>query len=175
VWLPISEARAWAALGHAENTREAITRAEDAWGHIEPDTVDELGGLLTFSRPRQLYYAADALAWLPDEAELGEDYATQAVAGYQDPSDPHWAFGDAAGSACDLAIARLHRVDLDGATAALELVLDLPPAQRINGIIASANRVHEALRASSALAGAGKELQDRIEEFTRAPLPMLPR
>jgi hypothetical protein len=57
-------------------------------GNVQPDELDELGGLATFSRSRQLYYAADALAWLPDEAAAAEDYSTQAVQAYADPAHP---------------------------------------------------------------------------------------
>jgi len=34
------------------------------------------------------YFAADALAWLPGEADLGHDYATRAVEAYSDPLNP---------------------------------------------------------------------------------------
>ncbi len=61
VWLPANEARAWAVLGNAEAAREAIERAERAWDQVRPD---DLGGIATFGRPRQLYYAADALSWV---------------------------------------------------------------------------------------------------------------
>jgi hypothetical protein len=56
----MNEARAWAALGNAERTRAAIERAENAWDGVRRDDLDELGGICTFSRPRQLYYAAHA-------------------------------------------------------------------------------------------------------------------
>src|SRR6266536_650128 len=62
VWLPVSAARAYAALGNAEQATAAIHRAEDAWDQVQPDEVDELGGICTFNQPRTLYYAADALA-----------------------------------------------------------------------------------------------------------------
>ncbi len=95
VWLPASEARAWAVLGNAEAAREAIERAERAWDHVRPDELDDLGGLATFDRPRQLHYAdlcrarhksayADrrimptaGLCRPPDYAECGEEHAGQ--------------------------------------------------------------------------------------------------
>jgi len=83
VWLPVSEARAWAALGNADATRAALERAENAWGTVvEGDDLDEMGGLCTFGRNRQLYYAADALAWLPGERDTAERYSRQAVDAY---------------------------------------------------------------------------------------------
>ena len=82
VWLPVSEARAWAALGNVAATQRAIERAEGAWDNVHGDELDELGGMCKFSRARQLYYTADALAWLPAEAGQAQDYATQAVTAY---------------------------------------------------------------------------------------------
>ena len=174
VWLPVSAARAHAALGNAEGALDAIRRAEQAWENVEPDSLDELGGIAAFSRPRTLYYAADALAWLPDEAGEAQRYSEDAVAAYADPSHPDWAFGDQAGSHADLAIARIAAGDLAGAEEALAPVLDLVPEQRINGIVSSAHRVHRAIT-SAGLAGDAAELIERIEDFTRTPLAALPR
>lgn len=173
VWLASNEARAWAALGNAEQAQDAIERAETAWSTVAPDDLDELGGIATFSRPRAIYYAADALAWLPSGADATVSYAEEAVQAYSDPLDPDWAFGDAAGSRCDLAIGRLRGGDLDGTIEALDPVLSLPPEQRINGIVHSVNRVHAAL--STMAAPTAAVLQQDIEAFTRTPLQALPR
>jgi hypothetical protein len=174
VWLPVSEARAWARLGNAEQTHDAIQRAEDAWSSVRPDELDELGGLATFSRPRQLYYSADALAWLPNQAEAAERYSLDAVAAYANPADPDWAFGDQAGSHTDLAIARISRGELEGAIEALAPVLNLPAEQRIRGIITSVQHVHSALT-QSPLARERTDLVETIEAFTRTDLRSLPR
>jgi hypothetical protein len=174
VWLPISEARAWAALGDADRARAAIHRAETAWDTVQPDELDELGGICTFGRVRQLYYAADALIWLPSEAESAEHYARQAVTAYADTSNPEWAFGDQAGSQADLAIAHISGRELDGAGAAARPLLNLPPEQRINGVVVSARRVRDAL-ARSPLATDSREMQDEIEVFTRTPVAAIGR
>jgi hypothetical protein len=175
VWLPVSEARAWAALGNASEARTAIQRAEAAWEELQPDELDQLGGICTFSRPRQLYYAADALAWLPSEAEAAERYSLDAVASYQDTAAPEWAFGDAAGSASDLAITRVIRGEVEGASEALQPVLQLPAEQRINGIINSTRRVHTALTTHAPRSAAATELQQQIEAFARTPVNALAR
>jgi hypothetical protein len=52
-------------------------------------------------------------------------------------------------------------------------VLELPPEQRINGIVHSVNRVHRALDGTSSTVGT--ELQLRIEDYTRTPLSALAR
>jgi hypothetical protein len=172
VWLPVSEARAWARLGDVNQARDAIQRAENAWDSVRPDELDELGGLATFSRSRQLYYAADALAWLPTEAAAAEDYSLQAVNAYADPTHPDWAFGDQAGSHCDLAIARIIRGELDGAAEALAPVLELDVEQRIGGIIKSVQHVHTTL-VRSPLAEDSRQLQEEIEFFSRTPVRSL--
>ncbi len=174
VWLPMNEARAWAALGNAEQTRLAIDRAERAWEDIRSDELDELGGMCTYFRERQLYYAADALAWLPDHTTTAERYSAQAVTAYENPNSPAWAFGDQAGSHTNLAIALVKRGELEGAAEAVGPVLDLPAEQRINGIVHSLQRVHRAITVS-ALTPDARDLLDQIETFGRAPALALPR
>jgi hypothetical protein len=174
VWLPVSEARAWAALGNAEAARAALERAEAAWESVEGDELDAMGGLCTFGRSRQLYYAADALAWLPGEVDTAESYSRQAVDAYTDQSHPEWAFGDAAGSHAAMAITRIAQGELEGAAAALAPVLGLPAERRINGVVHSARRVHQALR-QSGHADDARELQEEIEMFTRTPIQSFPR
>jgi hypothetical protein len=173
VWLPASEARAWAALGNVPEARRAIDRAEAAWAGVRGDELDELGGICTFSRARQLYYCADALAWLPAEARQAQDYATQAVAAYADTTSPEWAFGDAAGSRCDLAVARIALGEIEGAQEAVTPVLELPADQRIRGVISSVQHVHRAMWGPD-LPPPGRDLQEEIEVFARTPLRVIP-
>jgi hypothetical protein len=169
VWLPVSEARALAALGDAGGTWAAIRRAEEAWERVVPEQLDELGGICTFSRARTLYYAADALAWLPDQGAATEDYASQAVLAYSDATAADWAFSDQAGSYADLAIARLGRGELDGAAEAITSVLELEPERRINGIVHSVQRVHGALRSEFGGDGQAAVMREAIETFVRTP------
>lgn len=165
VWLASCEARAWAALGNRHEASEAIARAEEAWERVVEDDLDELGGICTFGRTRQAYYAADALAWVDPHA--ASYHAEAAIEGYEDTDNPEWAFGDQAGAYADLAIARIGAGQYDGAAEALAPVLALPAEQRINGIIISTRRVYDALR----LRGHGEsELAEAIEDFTRIPL-----
>jgi hypothetical protein len=168
VWLAVSEARAWAALSNREKTIAALRRAEDAWDRVQPDEMDELGGICTFTRSRQLYYAADALAWLPEETKAAEDYAVQAVTAYADVSHPDWSFGDEAGSRTDLALTRILRGEINGASEAMQPVLALPTERRINGILASVRKVHAAVTAAPRSSG-GTVLQEQIEGFMHTP------
>ena len=176
VWLASSEARAWAVLRNVEKANQAIARAMELREGVSLDELDEFGGICTFSRPRQLYYAADALAWVCDEqAQEGERMALEAVSAY-DTAPPHErAFSDEAGARTDLAIARISLGELDGAMEALDPVLSLPPAQRINGIVLSVNRVHSALSTVVSDARERSGMQESIESFTRTPMAALPR
>ncbi len=176
VWLPLSEARAWAALRNVEETRNAIDRAERAADVSTTDDLDEIGGICTFFHARQAYYAADALNWLPTEAGSAEAFSAQAVDAYRDVTRPEWAFGDQAGSHTALALARIAQGDLDGATDAVVPVLGLLPEQRINGIVHSVQRLHEAIARSDLGADpAARDLQEEIETFTHTPASALPR
>lgn len=174
VWLPISEARGWAARGNAEQTVAAILRAEAAVEQVNHDDLDQLGGICTFTPARMQYYAADAMAWLPDQAVAAERYAQQACTAYTETETPEWAFGDQAGSQAALSIARAHRGEIDGAAEALAPVLQLAPEQRINGVIASVLRVGQTVRPPG-LRSQTDELTEQIESFVRSPAAALPR
>ncbi|GIG55718.1 hypothetical protein Lfu02_00900 [Longispora fulva] len=174
VWLASSAARAHAALGDAERAKQAIAAAEAAWEHLRPDDLDGFGGICTFHPARAQYYAADALAWLPEERPLAHAQAERAVAAYQDRQSPEWAFGDEAGAVAALAIARIASRDLDGAQTALQDVFTLPADQRIHGVVHSVRRVHQAVSAAG-LTRDGRALVEQMEDFAHVPANALPR
>lgn len=170
VWLAAQEARGWAVLGDADQTRAAIGRANDARDQAAPDELDELGGIMTFSRPRQLYYEADALVWLPGAEPAAAQAASAAVTTYENAEPGERSFSDEAGSRADLALARVNSGDLDDAADALRDVFELPVDHRIGGILASVRRVHEALRAPEyRTAQAARTTQLEIEAFCQIP------
>jgi hypothetical protein len=174
VWLPVSEANAWAVLGNAEKARDGIERAERAWDQVRANDLDEMGGIAAFSRARQLHFTAGALIWLPDESSTAEVYASQAVEQYSDPTGPEWSFAGAAGSQAVLAIARIGSGKIEGAAEALVQVLNLPPEQRVNGIIQSVNQVHRILSSIPASVTV-RGLQERIESYVLGPARVLAR
>lgn len=174
VWLAASEACAWGVLGDREQARDAIERAEQAWGQTRVNELDDMAGIAAFSRPRQLHFAAGALVELPDELSAAEEYARRAVEAYSDTTDPVWSFASAAGSRAVLAVARIRRQEIEGAAEALAPVLDLPPEQRINGIVQSVNGAHRALSHSPTSATA-RDLQERIESYVLTPARALAR
>ncbi|MEV7660100.1 hypothetical protein AB0O39_38860 [Streptomyces anulatus] len=180
VWLPSLEARAAALLGDAGGAAAAVEQAARRRERVEPDDLDELGGLLTFPVEKELYYRVETEVLLGQGATgtATGAAAEQAVAAFSNPDAPFWAFGDEAGARCNLAVVRLHDDELDGAVDALRPVLDLPPAQRNRGIVVSAQRVHRALAHSPARSSLlARELREEITQYSpSAPPPAaLPR
>ncbi|WP_286988343.1 hypothetical protein [Thermomonospora sp. CIF 1] len=176
VWLPAQEARARAALGDAERAEEAIARALRAREAVQGDDLDELGGIMSFPLPRQLYYAADARIWLPGADAEAERAAGEAIAAYESAPPAERSFSDEAGARTDQALARVNTGDLDGAAAALRPVLELPPDRRIGGIVASVMRVHSALGAPAYRAAKiARDTQQAIEAYTQVPAAALSR
>jgi hypothetical protein len=175
VWLHSLEARANAALGDDESASRAMSAAEDARDEVAENDLDSFGGILAFPRVRQLYYAADTAVRMASSTVNAEDQAQEAVTAYQQAEDD-WAFGDQAGSHTALALARIQNNQLDGVQDALQIVLDLPVEQRVNGIVASVQQVHTALcTARWASTPAARVMRGEIEAFTQLPLRALPR
>jgi tetratricopeptide (TPR) repeat protein len=175
-WLPALEARAWAQLGDAGEATQAVERAQAARDRVAPDDLDAIGGLLTFPRAKQHYYAAGAFVHVEGGSGRAEDEATKALSLYDRESPEVRAFSDEAGSRAELALARVHRGQLEGAGEALSPVLDLPPERRIGGIVTSAARVHEALRSPQhAASPVARLLREEIETFCQLPVAALPR
>ncbi|MEW9556324.1 GNAT family N-acetyltransferase [Nonomuraea sp. NPDC050783] len=126
VWLPAQAARVWGVLGDAERVSEAIAQAEYAREQTQPDELDDFGGIMTFTQPRQLYYAADARVWLSGEERLAADSASAAIDAYAHAGESEQSFSDEAGARADLALARIHLGDLDGAAEAMAGVPAFP-------------------------------------------------
>lgn len=173
VWLASSEARSLAALNRLEDAHNALVRATEARDRVQPDELDSLGGLCTFSRPRQLYYAADALVWGGEtEANHTERLALEALDAYADAPDEDRAFGDESGTRSALAVARVLLREIDGAAEALAPVLELPPPKRIHGIVTSVEHVRSALRAVEDPGRDATDLAVAIEGFTSERLAL---
>jgi transcriptional regulator with XRE-family HTH domain len=167
VWVAANHARALAASGHAADAEIAITTASSLRESVESDELDELGGLCSFSRPRQLYYSAEALAWCgADQAAEAERIALEALEAYEAAPPGVRAFGDEAGTRCALAMARIKVGTLEGADAALRPVLELPQPQRTYGVVTAVERVGHALtRDVSGTSNSAVALMDEIRSF----------
>jgi transcriptional regulator with XRE-family HTH domain len=106
------------------DTATAITILEDADRARETAGEDELGGLFTFTRAKQVYYSGSALMWAEDPAALRRSVAASeaAIDAWQDQRSP----GDEMLSQVYLATANAKLGDLDASIAALRPVLDQP-------------------------------------------------
>ena len=167
VWLASAEARALAALNRPAEAHTALARTTDLRDRVQPDELDGLGGMCTFTRPRQLYFAAEALSWGGQpEATRAEHLALDALDAYATAPAQDRSVGHEAATRSTLAIARVSHGEVNGAAEVLVPVLELPPAQRCHGIVTAVERVRTAL---SALQDPGRdaiELAGAIEAFT---------
>jgi hypothetical protein len=164
VLLASGEARALGALNRLEEAHAAVARAADARDRVQPDELDILGGLCDFIRPNQLNYAAEAFSWGgAPEAGHTERFALESLETYG--AYPGGSFRNQATARCALAVARVTRREVDGATEALSPVLTLSAAQRDHTIVTAVERVRTVL---STIADPGHdviELAGAIEAF----------
>lgn len=167
VWLLSSEARSLAALSRMSEARAVLDSATEAREHVQPDELDELGSICTFSRATQLYYAADSLAWgTAVDASEAERLAAGAIDALSAaPVAERGGYGNEQGAQCDLAVARLLGGELDGAIEAVEPVLELPRERRQQGIVRSVERVRTMLTALDSSAHEAIQLDDAIDSF----------
>ncbi|MER5299709.1 hypothetical protein ABT039_09645 [Streptomyces lasiicapitis] len=175
IWLAGLEARAAAVLGNEQAVQAANRRSAELRELVVADDLDALGGLLTYPVIKQTYYTVESavlLGW--GNAQIAAE-AEEAVHGYSNRDDPAWAFGDLAGSRCNLALVHLHGGNLDGAAEAIRPVLDLPPSHRNSGIVVSAARVRAALTQQPVRnALLARDLREEIAMYQPAR-PSLPR
>ncbi|MFD9947158.1 hypothetical protein ACFWYW_23730 [Nonomuraea sp. NPDC059023] len=174
VWVAAQHARTLGVLGDHEGVHASVRRALAARERVIGDDLDELGGIMTFPAPRQSYYAADAYVWMPGGEQEAIQAASHAISAYADAAPADRSFSDEAGAHCDLALAWVALGELDGAAEALVPVLDLPAGQRIEGIAASLQRVHIALRDPQFRGTSLAEgLRMQIEAFRSVPVRAL--
>jgi hypothetical protein len=170
-WLVASQARAWTALGNAEEAHKLIRSAERIRQSAVEDDLDALGGLCTFSNAKFLYYAGRALAVLPAEGVAAEQFSADAITTYQDRTQPGWDITCLSDSHISLALARISKNELDGVADSLATVLALPPQERIRDLINGVEIVRERLNRFDSRDA--RDLQEQITTFTQASLPRM--
>ncbi|RCV56125.1 hypothetical protein DEF23_13155 [Marinitenerispora sediminis] len=177
VWMLSQSARTYASLGDSERARADLALAATKRDSLADDELDQMDGLMRFADCRYLYYCAEARIWIPGAEDEAEHAALQAIAAYDEAAaagSPDWAYGDDAGARSDLALVRAAKGELDGVAEALRPVLDLPPDKRVAGVIASAMRVHGALREPRYHGSRqATRVQQEIEAYGRTPAAAL--
>jgi hypothetical protein len=169
--LHLEHARAVARLGDLDTARRAVALARAARDQDYSDDLVEIGGEeFALSLPTTYAMAGGALADTGDDGTAAAGELERAIGLYDEapgPSGQHW-FGGKALAGTDLALVRLRSGALDGAVAALEPVLILPPAQRVSSLTARLARVREEL-AAPVFRGSpqARDLGDKIDEFGR--------
>lgn len=169
-WLPALEARAWAAMSMHGEATDALGRAAAKRDAHEPNHLDAIGGLFSFTPAKQSYYAAGTYVHLADENVRAQEEANTALRLFKEGRPEDRSFSDEAGARAELALARVLGSQIDGAQEALSPVLALAPERRIGGIVTSAARVHQALSADR-FAGSNvtSTFREEIEAFCRVP------
>jgi tetratricopeptide (TPR) repeat protein len=168
--LHLEHARALARLGDPEAARREVGLAHAARQSGYPDDLTAIGGEeFALSRAATFSMAGGALAEVGDGREAAGELDT-AIRLYEEgpgPGEQHGVAGQALAGA-DLAVVRVRTGALDGAVAALEPVLILPPAQRVATLTARLARVRNELAAPVFRdSPQARDLGDQIEEYGR--------
>jgi tetratricopeptide (TPR) repeat protein len=168
--LHLEHARALARLGDPDAAHREVGLAHAAWEAGSSDDLIQIGGEeFALSRAAACSMAGGALAEIGDGREAAEELET-AISLYDagpGPGEQHGIAGKALAGA-DLGVIRVRAGALDGAVAALEPVLILPPAQRVSTLTTRLTRVRNEL-AAPVFRGSPQahDLGDQIEEFAR--------
>lgn len=172
------EARFSAEAGQQERGLAAIQASEDATAALGASgaaDLDAIGGILSFGEPKRASLCADPYLRFGC-ADLAEQHARAAIAGYLTGPAEQCSYGDVALSQLTVARARLSAGNLDGVLDAVRPVLALPGPQRIAPVREQLGRLGSALSTPRFLGAAeAAEIRDRITEFQRpsqATLPM---
>jgi hypothetical protein len=169
--LHLEHARALARLGDPDAARQSVTLAHVARESEHSDDLVEIGGEeFALSRATTYSMAGSALAEIAGDEREAAGELERAISLYDEgprPGEQH-GFASKALAGTDLAVVRLRSGALDAAETALELVLTLPPAQRVATLTARLARVREEL-AAPVFRGSSqaRDLGDQIEEFCR--------
>nr|BFE55654.1 hypothetical protein GCM10020063_001800 [Dactylosporangium thailandense] len=142
--------RSFALTEDTHSVREVLAAAEDdrAAAESHPDQLsEEIGGEFAFGDARAA--ACAAASWLDlAKGEESERYALQALEHYHRLPAARRPYSQINGTTIDVATARLHMNDLDGARSALAGVFGLPAEKRNVSLSGRMAKAHKLLRAS---------------------------
>ncbi|WP_306364759.1 XRE family transcriptional regulator [Nocardia sp. CC227C] len=161
------EARIWSRLGSSADTENCIRAAETARGSsgAQDSLHDEVGGVFGFNEPKSQYYAGATYIHL-GQAEPALHATSRAIELYANGPTEQRSYGAEALARVDSAAAHLINGSLDGATEALQPVLQLDEDKRIAQLEERLTGLRQRL-AGPAFREAieARRLDERIEEF----------
>ncbi|MFJ4990376.1 DNA-binding protein [Streptomyces sp. NPDC088732] len=161
------EARAHGYLGDTDSARQALRLSLDTESGARDDLHDGIGGEFGFTDER-LAMSNSSTALLIHDAGQAEQSARRALALVNGKPQAARSAHVLGGAAADLAMARLLANDVEGAADALTLLWDIPPEQRVTGILVRTGQIqHFLARPAYRASILPRQLRDRVEEFTR--------
>ena len=168
----VQQARAYAALGDLDSSRRALLNSHRKRDHVEPDDLDEIGGLMRLSLPEQLGIVAGTAAWFPDARE-SERAAHDAVTAYNHAPHQDRSHNSEAIARADLAIAHVRLHSLDSARDTLTPLFTIPEPYRVLPIRQGMHRVHTLLTTDPIYrtTPAAHDLTSAIDDFNRSNQP----
>jgi transcriptional regulator with XRE-family HTH domain len=150
-----------AALAAADEARERLHAS------IDEADMDTIAGILTFPEPKAMMYAG-AVCNLIGDTRAAEQHAQDAVQAYLSGPPELLSYGDLALARIDIAAARLNAGDLDGVKSAIERVVALPSALRIEPLRAPLSALSTQLQAPPyRRATTAADIRNTIAAFTR--------
>ena len=173
VWLPALEARAASRLGDEQATRAALGRATAARERVTPGDLDDIGGILSFSVPKQHFTSAEAYLGIGDHSAT-VDEARSCLTSYQVGPAEARAYDNEASTQINMAMAMLDD-DLEAARDAAQPAFGLAPELHNAGLHQRFSLLHEKLSAPAVQdAPVAVDLRDQIEDFLATSLSLPP-
>ncbi|HEY9475685.1 MAG TPA: hypothetical protein VIS06_17770, partial [Mycobacteriales bacterium] len=165
------EARATSRLGDSERTRAALARSSDARERVTPDALDEMGGILSFSVPKQHHYDAESYLGIGETAAAVAE-AESCVSGYRTGPEEQHAYDNEASAWVNAATAHVLDRDLDAAREAVEPAFGIARELRNDPLNQRFRRLHRHLTEPAfANSAQATDLRDQIEDFLATSTP----
>ncbi|AYG79954.1 hypothetical protein DWB77_02073 [Streptomyces hundungensis] len=172
-------ARTYAHLGDPGRVRYELEAAEQADPDIRDDHHDDMGGEFGFSSERAAMSAGSSWLLIQDGASAVEA-STRALDLIQMRTASQRSVKVEMEATVDLALAQLLNTDLASAVATLQPVFDLPPEQRVDGLLARLQGVRSqltvpALHRHNEAVELGHHIEGFRRDSARSTLPGAPR
>jgi len=175
--LHLEHGMALARLGDEDAARRAIGAAHEARGRGHTDELLEIGGEFSLSRATQHALAGAILIEIPQAEAEAITELERATALYGTGPEPgeYYSYRCEALAHADLITARLRAGQLDGAVAAAEPALALPPGKLFEALPKRLGRARaELARPRYHRSPQATELDERIEDFGRDTIVTAP-